>query len=806
MTSQTYTIDSFTTGLDLGKESWQIPEDGFEILHNAHTHRDNVYKRGGYNDFAFGAKSTIVTNVDTPQCESRVVRKWASLGGTEKTLSNATPSTGIVADPPIRRFSLRVKDSGGAYYYDDGDGGFVNASGAAVGSSSVNYITGDISITVVTPGTTTVANYDTAETLDGATPSTGTMTNLPMRRGGVRVIDDAGNKYYDDGVGGFVDSSGVEVSGATVDYATGEISITVGSASTDTAVDYDYHPADPVMGIIKYYDTSRVPQLVIVTTTTVNKYNRTTNRLDFVYGTLTGSSDDFVSWVSYPDTSENPRVIFTNGKDVIQSYNGFSFNNWAYTHSSITTLIAKNLEYYDNRLFMSDTTENGSRYVYRVRRSGLLGNRDVLNASDGSSIPTGAGYDDIPSLTPTTTMFKLGADLIVANEQSAWSFRRTNSLHRPVTLKEIEQSEGASANFGVLRRPKEALVYSRSGIYKTDGYAWKKFDNRIPDFSDKTVNQTQVSKVYGSIVDNEHLHDQMYLLYPDTSSGISNKMLVYNYADNNWSTYDMYASCYGFYEQAFSETWTSLGRFGSWGELAAEFSSWTLFSARQKEQFVVLGGHHGQVWRFSQEILDDNKVTIRSVTVGSGSITVTTDYNELSAGDLVYIDSTEGLTGVNTIEWVVSSVSASHYTVVLKPLKTEFVATGTHTANTGALWTIVQPQIRTGKFNPYWKQRNKVRLISISALVKTADIGKVRVDVITDDRRDKGTPLSNTGIFYQLNTAEDSDNPTVKRVNNVYINQTGRFIQLEFTSTDGNAPMRIESISYNMRPMGKIDE
>ena len=811
---QIFSINTFKTGIDRGSESWQIPQDAFEELEDAYCYRGNILKRGGFNDFAYGGKNTLVGDVVTPECESRLVRKWASRSDTGEALTNATPATATLSSAPVRPHSVKVTDTGGNLYYDDGDGGFVDHAGSPVGSATINYITGAVSITLASTGASNTADYDAAETLTNTTPSTGTLTNIPIRRGGVIVVDDAGDKYYDDGVGGFFNASNVAVAGATIDYDTGAISITVGSVSANTYVDYDYHPGNQLVGFIDYYNISKTRKLLAVSRKDVNLYDATLNRFEAVQNTLTGVTNNYISWSYSPlPSDQSSRVLFTNGAfgsdNIKQYYDGAeSFDDWTFTHSSITQLQCKLMFRFDDRIVLIDTNEEVSstftRYPYRVRWTGKLGNRDVLNASDASSNPTGATFNDLPDRYPITSAFLLRGSLIINTTNSTWVMKRSGSLTNPFSFTRLEEGRGADSTHGVLKFDQNGISVSRSGLTLTDGYRSRPFDDRLPDFTEQEIKSQYILNVFGYSQDVDHESDLIYLLYPsiESDSGNNNKMLVFNTRDKNWSQFNIPAAVYGYFERKQNETWSSLSRFESYAELASEFSSWAEFGNYQNDEITLLGGYDGQVWNFAAEILDDNRVAIRSITVDSISqITFTTDFAIFEAGDLIYIDSTDGLTNVNATRWRIQSVGTANYTYTATRFESQSPASGTHTSNTGKAWKVIEPVIKTAKFNPHWESESEIRFQKVQALIKSVDACKIKVETLLDDRRDPGTPY----LELNLSGVEDQNAPSTKRISRIPINQTGRFIQLRLTSSSANAPLRIESLSYTLRKVGMIN-
>lgn len=76
----------------------------------------------------------------------------------------------------------------------------------------------------------------------------------------------------------------------TVNYTTGAISVTFANsvtASIQLMQTYSYYPDEPVMGIMNFVDANDNKILIIGTTTRLNIYNATTNRLDYLGSDMT---------------------------------------------------------------------------------------------------------------------------------------------------------------------------------------------------------------------------------------------------------------------------------------------------------------------------------------------------------------------------------------------------------------------------------------------------------------------------------------------------------------------------------------
>lgn len=135
---------------------------------------------------------------------------------------------------------------------------------------------------------------------DGTTgPYSFRIQNLPVRRGTVSITAGA-QTVTDDGLGGLTgDGTG------TIDYTTGDVVVTFTGAvgiGVQIFVAYDYHPGNPVMGIMEFITVDNTKLLIVADTKRINSLNLTTNILESLNLTLT------ITGI----TQANPGVITTS--------------------------------------------------------------------------------------------------------------------------------------------------------------------------------------------------------------------------------------------------------------------------------------------------------------------------------------------------------------------------------------------------------------------------------------------------------------------------------------------------------------
>ena len=282
--------------------------------------------------------------------------------------------------------------------------------------------------------------------IDGANATFTWVLTTPVARG--RVVITGSNPVQvltDNGLGTFTGAGT-----GTINYTTGAVSITFTAppaiAST-VLLTYSYYPGLPVMGVMNFYPTNNIRELIVADTRYVNRYNPATDRLDdLAAGTYNGTSKDFWSWVNYADPASVPRLLFSNGVvgDVIQQYDGATITNYAPTFAG-GTLNARQIFNNKDRLVLFQTIEGGTLFPRRIRISGT-----GVDSDNFDNTATGAGFIDIPDNTWFYGAAFNRDDIVFFTEAATWILKYTGNDVTPFTLQKVDGSRGCTAAFSVI--------------------------------------------------------------------------------------------------------------------------------------------------------------------------------------------------------------------------------------------------------------------------------------------------------------------------------------------------------------------
>lgn len=651
------------------------------------------------------------------------------------------------------------------------------------------------------------------------------LTNTPIRRG-TTVITAGAQSATDNGNGEFT-TSPLGGSGS-INYTTGAISITFANnvgGGTNITVTYDYHPGNPVMGIMNFFPKNAERQLVVVDTQYVNIYNPSTDRLEYraaASGPYTGDNQDFFSWVNYPDNSSVDRLLFSNGSsgDVIQQWDGTNVTDYAPTFSG-GTLNARQMFEVRDRLVLFQTYEGGTFFPRRIRISGTGANTDVFNTT-----ATGAGFIDIPDNT-----FFYGAafnrdDVMFFTEAACWMLKYTGNDVTPFALEKIDGSRGSKAAFSVISYLNRTMAASPRGLILSNGYTLERMDENIPEFSYNTINNEYFESCFSAFLDEER---DVYMLYPAQAEDdptytppdflepeSSTDILVSNFEEDNFSIYRIPLSCLGNFVSADNLTWNDLTEekgFPNWDALAAKFSSWKAFPYSKGVPVTLGGGHKGEIFEMNVDESEDNLQKVRGITIiDDETLEITTDWNNYKIGDYIYLTAIGGMIQANNKQFPIKSRTDFN---TFQVYARDALSYDAYTSG-GEASRVIPFEALTKQFNPFIQMDKKMRVgwayfyVSIADTflttpdedgVEQPDRAYLNIDVYTNDNYANQTEPT---FQYQIDCTNLQNVTGTKAWVKIWINQTAQFLQFRLWNTQAGAEMRVHAMMLGVQPLGRV--
>lgn len=649
--------------------------------------------------------------------------------------------------------------------------------------------------------------------IDGVNATYTWTLTTPVARG--RVVITGSNPVQvltDDGVGGFTgDGTG------TINYTTGAVSITFTlppAVASTVLLTYSYHQGLPVMGVMSFYPTNNVRELIVADTDYVNRYNPVTDRLDDISSATAYNctATDFWSWVNYADPSSVPRLLFANGVagDVIQQYDGTTITAYAPTFAG-GTLNARQIFNIRDRLVLFQTIEAGTLFPRRIRISGTGANSDTFD-----NTATGAGFIDIPDNTWFFGAAFNRDDVLFFTEAATWMLKYTGNDVTPFVLEKIDGSRGSSAAFSVISYLNRTLAASPRGLIISDGYQVDRMDNNIPDFTFNSIKSDQFLRCFSGFLDEDR---DVYLIYPSEgtvrppllTNGESDRILVINFEEDNYAVYRIPLSCMGNFQNSITVLWSDLttaNGFPSWDALSTTYGNWNAFPFSKGAPISIGGGHKGEIWRLNDTQSEDNPQKIRAMTViDSETLRVTTDWNNYEVGDNIVFESVLGMTEINDKQCAIKSIQTANtvFDVDVQTLGFSAYTSG------GIASKTIQMEALTKKLNPFVELDKKIRCgwiyfyVSVAETTLTDGVGDpipafLDIDVITND-----TDVDSEPTFqYRVDCSNLPGEIGSKKWVKIWINQTSKFLQFRMRNNQAGAKIQVHAMMPGMQSTGRL--
>ena len=314
---------------------------------------------------------------------------------------------------------------------------------------------------------------------------------------------------------------------------------------------------------------------------------------------LAGTRDDSVD----ADTvASHDWFVFTNGVNIVQRYDGTDCVVVPNLPSAGNT-ICKSVAVYNSALFLLNTTEGGTAYPQRVRRSDQS---DPTNWTTGTS-----GYDDLYDSSDTILAgWPLGPYLIVYRSLSITRGQFIGSGGINYQFNTVVSGDGAIAAGGIVDIGEYHIVVGNNNVYEYRGG----FDTK--PIGDALVNRLfstrgNLSPQYKSKLFAFHMKqmNEVCIVYPDTGSTYPNKALRYSIDTKAW------------YERSFAHTFTGYGPFlavasfswndlvGSWLDQVWQWNSSSMVT--QADTILLCSAESSQVYEYDYVSTLDNTTAIQ---------------------------------------------------------------------------------------------------------------------------------------------------------------------------------------------------
>lgn len=546
------------------------------------------------------------------------------------------------------------------------------------------------------------------------------------------------NTLTDNGNGTMtVSGAGTTITSATINYATGIITVTTNAsgASSAATVTMSYYPMLPVMGIIKR-DVATFGIDSTVFFDTQYAYQYVSGFQELVVGTTwTGSNVDFFWGANYQGATTNLRYFFVTNNNInlalptydpIRYYNNSTWTNLQPLVTSTTTLwqCLILIPYYGRLLALntwegttSSTYTGATNFFARCRFSQIGDPTDQTNGWRSDIFGRG-GFLDAPTNEAIVSAAFFRNTLIVFFEYSTWQLRYIGEYGLPFIWERISSDFGAVSPYSPIVFDQGVMVVSDRGIIQAAANGVTRLDDQIPEQVFSFEIQNEAPNFVHGIRDFEK--ELVYWNYLDMSDASTtqtypNTVLLYNYRNNSWAKFRDTITCLGTCQFQFGITWDSMTTF--WESNV----SWDNVDDQQYVDYVTSGTQHGFINIYQNPDAETPQpvttlyapsMAITAVTFSgspSGLTQITIPSHNLQNGEIIYIQNTlwSGTDpGLNNIIYNVTIVDANTITLAIWDFTSQsYNAVNISSASTyignGIVTLFPKMNIQGKDFNPF---------------------------------------------------------------------------------------------------------
>lgn len=520
------------------------------------------------------------------------------------------------------------------------------------------------------------------------------------------------------------------------------------------------------------------------------------------------AKDLYVSGTSYPTATNGPRFVFTgegitpngagsavffyNGTDVRDFTSAVDNTNYAAPPGGALNS-ATYVLWFNERLNFVVPVIAGVEYNQGILYSGIRtvsGNGDKFNVA-------GSGLFQADTYQYITGASILGQIIVLNFDRMAYTLEKTKDAFNPYFGRAVPGVLGTNAKFSAISWDDVVDSWGKTGILGADGRRNLRADNKIPNFTRDEVDQIDFNLTYGGF---DRVNNQFLWAYKksESESATQNAVLVKNYEENTWSTYDQRFSVLGQTDIGLNQTWDDIDETNgnpSWARWDTTEEIWDRIGLGEAVQKTLAGDDLGFIYDINQDY-DDYFTTISAVGVGA-TTTLTVAATGILAGDLVTVSNVEGMVELNNFdpETNVQSgelyevISATPTSVVINVDSTLFSA---YTPNTGNLSKVISFQAETIPFNPYRSAGRRCFISHVEFLIDTNG-GNLRVDVYADQQQ---TPFKQNVLMQPTLTNQDAEWISMS------VDQEANFLTFVMKQQSPAVQLRLTNLRIHCEPGG----
>jgi len=448
---------------------------------------------------------------------------------------------------------------------------------------------------------------------------------------------------------------------ATINYNTGDVTlIHTAGAGVATAIDFNYFPGLPVMGLRdRELNAINFEQTVAFDTVYAYRFSGG-GWIEFIPGTTwTGTDSEFFWTTNYWVGDGNQKIFWAT------NYSGALGDPIRYTNSSSWIDFAPTIDASGNkltqclvmlpfrgRLVVGNTLEGANlagsaTYQNRIRWAAIGNPFSDVSAIVSTVNPNAwrddirgqGGYLDIPTSESIISFGFVRDNLVVYCERSTWQLRYTGRSIAPFQIERVNSELGSESTFSAVQFDTSLVGVGDKGIVECDSFKSTRIDVKIPDlvFSFNNTNDGP-RRVHGI---RDFIQKLAYWTYPFEPEALPyslkfpNRRLVYNYENDSWSIFTDSLTALGTFQPQSSLKWEDFPSPDPVNQWQNQNLSWLQRQALQPD--IIGGNQQGFVEYLDWQTSNDVSLAINDISMGTDTIRIQSNDHNLVTNDVIQI-------------------------------------------------------------------------------------------------------------------------------------------------------------------------
>jgi hypothetical protein len=563
---------------------------------------------------------------------------------------------------------------------------------------------------------------------------------------------------------------GVAITAASLNYSTGEITMTFSGAYGASATTFtgSYYPCLPVMGL-------RTRETTLVNEEDTIEFDR---KYAYYYdygahrfreltpGTTWHGTDSELFWTTnYWKTAAGNKIFWATNthmsgatRDPMRFHDTLTWTPFAPLTTATETLYnAYIILPYHDRLLMINTWEGttvgtitAATNNQQTIRWSMQGNVLDANAFRTDLVGYG-GFLNIPTSEVIVGAAFIKDTLLIKCERSSWKLVYTNNEALPFIAQKINTELGSESRFSLVPFDKGVYAVGNYGITTDDSVNVERIDLQIPNTIFDFNNDKQgTSRICGI---RDFYHETVYWNYPKSAQNptFPNNVLLYNYRNETYATLTDSFTTFGYFQNINDQTWADLSGF----TCAQWQAAWNAGLTQSFFPEIIAGTQHGFVEMIMQDdqYLNDPSLYISAVDFTLPMPQFTIPNHNLQSGDIVSLKGVIGEPGIGTDPallndhtYLISKISDNiitlqYYDVTIHyPFNPFIDIISAGFANPASVYIgggVVRKynnfKIATKVFSPFYEAGNQCRIGYIDFFLTKTDTGQFTSDVYVNE-------------------------------------------------------------------------